>query len=79
MVTGTSAPPSPVLTPRGRLLLAQVDDAPALSSDLSHRLQDARPRGGVGACPWPHEKCHREMSPGPADASASISVMASWR
>ena len=26
MVTGTSAPLSPVLTPRGRLLLAQGDD-----------------------------------------------------
>lgn len=45
MVTGTSAPLSPVLTPRGRLLLAQVDNAPALSSDLSRRLQDAFARG----------------------------------
>src|SRR5205814_1200823 len=36
---------APVLTPRGRLLLAEVEDAPALPVDLSHRLQEAFARG----------------------------------
>ena len=39
------APPGPILTPHGRLLLAPVDDAPALAPDLSRRLQQAFARG----------------------------------
>jgi len=36
---------APVLTPHGRLLLAQVEDAPPLSLDLAERLQEAFTRG----------------------------------
>ncbi len=36
---------SPVLTPHGRLLLAESDDAPALPPELSQRLQEAFERG----------------------------------
>jgi non-specific serine/threonine protein kinase len=36
---------APVLTPHGRLLLAQVEDAPPLSPDLAERLQEAFRRG----------------------------------
>ena len=36
---------APILTPHGRLLLEPVDDAAALSSDLSHRLRTAFARG----------------------------------
>ena len=39
------APLGPILTPHGRLLLAPVDDAPALAPDLSRRLQQAFARG----------------------------------
>ncbi len=35
----------PILTPHGRLLLAQVDDTPALPSDLLHRLEESFARG----------------------------------
>ena len=36
---------APVLTPHGRLVLAPVDDAPALPPDLSRRLQESFARG----------------------------------
>src|SRR4030081_2911049 len=36
---------APLLTPRGRLLLAQADEAPELSADLSHRLEESFARG----------------------------------
>ncbi len=36
---------APILTPHGRLLVELVDDAPALLSDVSHRLQEAFARG----------------------------------
>ncbi len=36
---------APILTPRGRLLLEVAGDAPALPSDLSHRLEKAFGRG----------------------------------
>ena len=36
---------SPILTPHGRLLLAESDDAPALPPELSQRLQEAFARG----------------------------------
>jgi superfamily II DNA or RNA helicase len=36
---------SPVLTPHGRLLLAEADEAPALPAALSQRLQEAFERG----------------------------------
>jgi SNF2 domain-containing protein/SNF2 helicase protein/helicase-like protein len=35
----------PVLTPHGRLLLAEADDAPALTPDLAARLREAFARG----------------------------------
>ena len=35
----------PVLTPHGRLLLAEADDEPPLPADLAHRLQEAFARG----------------------------------
>lgn len=35
----------PVLTPHGRLLLAETDDGPALPADLAHRLQESFARG----------------------------------
>ena len=36
---------APVLTPHGRLLLAEADDAPALPADLAQRLQESFERG----------------------------------
>jgi non-specific serine/threonine protein kinase len=36
---------APILTPHGRLLLEVVDDAPGLTLDLSHRLEEAFARG----------------------------------
>ena len=36
---------APILTPHGRLLLAPVDDVPALAPDLAHRIADAFARG----------------------------------
>ncbi len=45
IMTSTPAQVSPVLTPHGRLLLAQVDDVPALQADLSRELRDAFARG----------------------------------
>ena len=38
-------PLAPLLTPHGRLLLAPVDDAPALSPELSRRIEEAFARG----------------------------------
>ena len=35
----------PILTPHGRLLLAEADDGPALPADLAHRLQESFARG----------------------------------
>ena len=35
----------PLLTPRGHLLLARVDAAPALSAELAHRLEESVARG----------------------------------
>ncbi len=43
--TRALAPLGPILTPHGRLLLARVDDAPALAPDLSRTLQQAFARG----------------------------------
>jgi non-specific serine/threonine protein kinase len=43
--TKALAPLGPVLTPHGRLLLAPVDDAPALSPDVSRRIEEAFARG----------------------------------
>ena len=41
MVTRALATLGPILTPHGRLLLASVDDAPALPPDLSRRLEES--------------------------------------
>jgi len=45
MVTSTPTRLGPIFTPHGRLLLVPVDDAPALSPDVSSRLQRAFARG----------------------------------
>ena len=41
---------APVLTPHGRLLLAEADDAPALPADLAHRLRSRSSAARVTAC-----------------------------
>ena len=45
MVTRAPAALGPILTPHGRLLLAPVDDAPALPPDLSRRIEESFARG----------------------------------
>ncbi len=45
MLTNAPASLGPILTPHGRLLLAPVDDAPALPPEVSRRLQEAFGRG----------------------------------
>ena len=44
-VTRALATLGPTLTPHGRLLVAHVDDAPALPPDLSHRIEESFARG----------------------------------
>jgi non-specific serine/threonine protein kinase len=61
---------APVLTPHGRLVLAPVADAPALSPDLSRRLQEFFARGSG----------HGLLQLGAAEVETSLPpVLAYWR
>jgi superfamily II DNA or RNA helicase len=61
---------APLLTPRGRLLLAQADDAPELSADLIHRLEESFARGSG----------HGLLQLGAAEAGATLPpVFGYWR
>lgn len=61
---------APVLTPHGRLVLAPVDDAPALPPDLSRRLGESFARGSG----------HGLLQLGAAEVETAVPpVLAYWR
>src|SRR5436189_5504070 len=61
---------APVLTPHGRLLLAPVDDAPALAPDQSRRIEESFARGSG----------HGLLRPGAAEVGSVLPpVFGYWR